>query len=71
MGAITTVYSTIALIYMAWLLLAAGDIEANPGPTNEHYMQARHSSACQVYSLNNAAGHEWVTMQDIDLFYEN
>ncbi|KAJ9515865.1 hypothetical protein QJQ45_008751 [Haematococcus lacustris] len=68
---ITTVYSTIALIYMAWLLLAAGDIEANPGPTNEHYMQARHSSACQVYSLNNAAGHEWVTMQDIDLFYEN
>ncbi|KAL6752637.1 hypothetical protein V8C86DRAFT_2751079, partial [Haematococcus lacustris] len=44
-------------VYLAWLLLAAGDVEANPGPINEHYQQARHSSACQIYSLNNAAGH--------------
>ncbi|KAJ9525165.1 hypothetical protein QJQ45_020715 [Haematococcus lacustris] len=58
-------------VYLAWLLLAAGDVEANPGPINEHYQQARHSSACQIYSLNNAAGHEWVTMHDIDHFYDN
>ncbi|KAJ9529861.1 hypothetical protein QJQ45_022260, partial [Haematococcus lacustris] len=58
-------------VYLAWLLLAAGDVEANPGPINEHYQQARHSSACQIYSLNNAAGHEWVTMHDIDHFYDS
>ncbi|KAJ9519192.1 hypothetical protein QJQ45_017850 [Haematococcus lacustris] len=58
-------------VYLAWLLLAAGDVEANPGPINGHYQQARHSSACQIYSLNNAAGHEWVTMHDIDHFYDN
>ncbi|KAJ9514278.1 hypothetical protein QJQ45_012213 [Haematococcus lacustris] len=58
-------------VYLAWLLLAAGDVEANPGPINEHYQQARHNSACQIYSLNNAAGHEWVTMHDIDHFYDS
>ncbi|MGQ3285917.1 hypothetical protein, partial [Bosea sp. (in: a-proteobacteria)] len=30
-------------VYVAWLLLAAGDVEANPGPASEHYQQARHS----------------------------
>ncbi|KAJ9535022.1 hypothetical protein QJQ45_029710, partial [Haematococcus lacustris] len=53
------------------LVDAAGDVEANPGPAIKHFKQDTDSSACQVYSLNNAAGHEWVTMQDIDNFYEN
>ncbi|WP_444604729.1 hypothetical protein, partial [Bosea sp. (in: a-proteobacteria)] len=56
---------------MAWLLLAAGDVEANPGPAIKHFQQDQDSSACHIYSLNNAAGHEWVTMHDIDSFYEN
>ncbi|KAJ9513002.1 hypothetical protein QJQ45_029224, partial [Haematococcus lacustris] len=58
-------------VYVAWLLLAAGDVEANPGPAIKHFQQDQDSSACQIYSLNNAAGHEWVTMHDIDSFYEN
>ncbi|KAJ9534987.1 hypothetical protein QJQ45_029665, partial [Haematococcus lacustris] len=58
-------------VYVAWLLLAAGDVEANPGPAIKHFQQDKDSSACQIYSLNNAAGHEWVTMHDIDNFYEN
>ncbi|KAJ9529996.1 hypothetical protein QJQ45_023288, partial [Haematococcus lacustris] len=58
-------------VYVAWLLLAAGDVEANPGPTTRHFMQDKDSFACQIYSLNNAAGHEWVTTHDVDTFYEN
>ncbi|KAJ9527050.1 hypothetical protein QJQ45_025241, partial [Haematococcus lacustris] len=57
-------------VYVAWLLLAAGDVEANPGPTTRHFMQDKDSFACQIYSLNNAAGHEWVTTHDVDTFYE-
>ncbi|KAJ9532364.1 hypothetical protein QJQ45_010440 [Haematococcus lacustris] len=69
LGTLSTSYCAMAITYIAWLLLACGDVEANPGP-NTHYVQQVGSSTCQADSLNNIAGRKWVSIDDIDTFYE-
>ncbi|KAJ9506795.1 hypothetical protein QJQ45_007348, partial [Haematococcus lacustris] len=68
LGTLSTSYCAMAITYIAWLLLACGDVEANPGP-NTHYVQQEGSSTCQADSLNNLAGRKWVSIDDIDTFY--
>ncbi|KAJ9516537.1 hypothetical protein QJQ45_015088 [Haematococcus lacustris] len=68
LGILSTSYCAVAITYIAWLLLACGDVEANPGP-NTHYVQQVGSSTCQADSLNNIAGRKWVSIDDIDTFY--
>ncbi|KAJ9530378.1 hypothetical protein QJQ45_000763 [Haematococcus lacustris] len=68
LGILSTSYCAMAITYIAWLLLACGDVEANPGP-NTHYVQQVGSSTCQADSLNNIAGRKWVSIDDIDTFY--
>ncbi|KAJ9511735.1 hypothetical protein QJQ45_022599 [Haematococcus lacustris] len=68
LGILSTSYCAVAITYIAWLLLACGDVEANPGP-NTHYVQQVGSSTCQANSLNNIAGRKWVSIDDIDTFY--
>ncbi|KAJ9527712.1 hypothetical protein QJQ45_000306 [Haematococcus lacustris] len=68
LGTISITYGVMALTHITWLLLACGDIEANPGP-NTHYTQKEGSNTCQIDSLNNAAGRKWVNTKDIDTFY--
>ncbi|KAJ9508233.1 hypothetical protein QJQ45_030453, partial [Haematococcus lacustris] len=55
-------------IYISWLLLAAGDIEKNPGPDGLHFEQ-QVASHCQVHALNMAAGHSWLTNQELANFH--
>ncbi|KAJ9525554.1 hypothetical protein QJQ45_003074 [Haematococcus lacustris] len=68
LGTLSTSYCAMAITYIAWLLLACGDVEANPGP-NTHYVQQEGSSTCQADSLNNLAGRKWVSIDAIDTFY--
>ncbi|KAJ9516740.1 hypothetical protein QJQ45_027152, partial [Haematococcus lacustris] len=68
LGNLSTSYCAMAITYIAWLLLACGDVEANPGP-NTHYVQQEGSSTCQADSLNNLAGRKWVSIDAIDTFY--
>ncbi|KAJ9532814.1 hypothetical protein QJQ45_010932 [Haematococcus lacustris] len=68
LGILSTSYCAVAITYIAWLLLACGDVEANPGP-NTHYVQQVGSSTCQADSLNNIAGRKWISIDDIDTFY--
>ncbi|KAJ9524404.1 hypothetical protein QJQ45_008605 [Haematococcus lacustris] len=68
LGILSTSYCAMAITYIAWLLLACGDVEANPGP-NTHYVQQVGSSTCQADSLNNIAGRKWASIDDIDTFY--
>ncbi|KAJ9505096.1 hypothetical protein QJQ45_013601, partial [Haematococcus lacustris] len=55
-------------IYISWLLLAAGDIEENPGPDGLHFEQ-QVASHCQIHALNMAAGHSWLTNQELANFH--
>ncbi|KAJ9516332.1 hypothetical protein QJQ45_001063 [Haematococcus lacustris] len=73
-------YSAIYLLYIGWLLLAGGDIEANPGPShyeehhpevnpNPRFFEAQVNRNCQAHSLNNAAGKPWVKPEDLHNFW--
>ncbi|KAJ9506866.1 hypothetical protein QJQ45_028864, partial [Haematococcus lacustris] len=55
-------------IYISWLLLAAGDIEENPGPDGLLFEQ-QVASHCQIHALNMAAGHSWLTNQELANFH--
>ncbi|KAJ9525786.1 hypothetical protein QJQ45_009341 [Haematococcus lacustris] len=72
--------SAIHLIYISWLLLAGGDIEANPGPSHveeQHpdsnpfplFFEIQTNRNCQVHSLNNVAGKQWVRPDDLSNFW--
>ncbi|MGQ2958583.1 hypothetical protein, partial [Agrobacterium sp.] len=80
LGVMSPCYSAIYLLYIGWLLLAGGDIEANPGPSHneEHhpevnpsplFFEAQVNRNCQAHSLNNAAGKEWVKPEDLHNFW--
>ncbi|KAJ9526341.1 hypothetical protein QJQ45_009815 [Haematococcus lacustris] len=55
-------------IHISWLLLAAGDIEPNPGPDGLYFEQ-QVASHCQIHALNMAAGHSWLTNQELANFH--
>ncbi|KAJ9520265.1 hypothetical protein QJQ45_030292, partial [Haematococcus lacustris] len=55
-------------IYISWLLLAAGDIEENPGPDGLHFEQ-QVASHCQIHALNMAAEHSWLTNKELANFH--
>ncbi|KAJ9526649.1 hypothetical protein QJQ45_017586, partial [Haematococcus lacustris] len=80
LGVMSPCYSAIYLLYIGWLLLAGGDIEANPGPShyeehhpevnpNPRFFEAQVNRNCQAHSLNNAAGKPWVKPEDLHNFW--
>ncbi|KAJ9515662.1 hypothetical protein QJQ45_002695 [Haematococcus lacustris] len=56
------------LTHIGWLLLAAGDIEPNPGPEGP-YFEKQVAHHCQIHALNMVVGHPWLSNQDLANFH--
>ncbi|KAJ9528899.1 hypothetical protein QJQ45_000456 [Haematococcus lacustris] len=56
------------LTHIGWLLMAAGDIEPNPGPEGP-YFEKQVAHHCQIHALNMVVGHPWLSNQDLANFH--